>query len=197
MKRRFAAPLVGALLLAGAAAAEAGPQLIPTRDVEITYRVTRAGQTLDERVRWLAADQLERVDATGSVYMLVDHKARRLTLVNDARRAVLEMAVPPGRLLDPETASGYTRAGDSQVAGLPCTTWRLPTGGDAVKQLCVTGDGVVLQVQDQGRMVAEATAVDYRAMNPDTFRVPAGYAQAPPPAAAPPPPETGAAPSER
>ncbi|MBV9757704.1 MAG: hypothetical protein JO047_11660 [Alphaproteobacteria bacterium] len=196
MKRLLAVALPGALL-AAAAAADAGPQLIPTRDVEITYRVTRNGRTLDERVRWLAADQLERVDAAGAIYMIVDHKVRRLTLVNDARRAVLEMAVPPGRLLDPEAASRYTRAGDGQVvAGLPCTNWRLPTGDDAAKQLCVTPDGVVLQIQDRGQTIAEATAVDYRAMSPDAFRVPVGYAQAPPPAAAP-PPDTGAAPAER
>jgi hypothetical protein len=185
------------VLFAGTAAAEPGPQLIPTRDVDITYRVTREGRTLSERVRWLAADRLERVDAAGPVYMLVDHKARRLTLVNDDRRAVLEMEVPRGRLLDPESASGYTRAGEGQVAGLACTNWRLPTGGDTVKQICVTGDGVLLQIQDQGQTIVEATVVDYRPVDAGTFRVPAGYAETPPPAAAPSPPDTGAAPSER
>lgn len=196
MNPRIVGLLFGAVI-AARAAAETGPQLIPTRDVEITYRVTREGRTLAERVRWLAADQLERVDATGSVYMLVDHRARRLTLVNDARRVVLQMEAPRGRLLDPEMAAGYTRAGQGKVAGLPCTNWRLPIGGDAVKQVCATDDGVVLQIQDQGQTITEATAVDYRRMDPDAFRVPAGYAQAPPPAAAPPPPDTGAAPSER
>jgi hypothetical protein len=193
MNRGIVVLLLGALL-AREAVAEAGPQLIPTRDVDITYHVTRDGRTLTERVRWLAADQLERVDAVGSVYMLVDHKARRMTLVNDARRTVLEMEAPRGRLLDPENAAGYTRAGEGRVAGLPCTNWRLPAGADAVKQICVTGDGVVLQIQDQGQTVAEATVVDYRPMNRDKFRVPEGYAQTPPAAA---PPDAGAAPSDR
>src|SRR5580704_1521737 len=52
-----------ASLLIGPLAKAESPQLLPTRDMDITYDVTLPSQPrVRERVRWLAAEQLERVD---------------------------------------------------------------------------------------------------------------------------------------
>ena len=42
---------------------EQQPQTTPTHDVDITYQITRPGQpVIVERRRWLASEQLRRVD---------------------------------------------------------------------------------------------------------------------------------------
>ena len=182
------------LLAVGEALAQTRPQLIPTRDVDVTYRVTQAGRTIEERVRWLAAEQLQRVDSSGPVYMVVDHKARRLTLVNTAKRTVLAMEAPRRSPLDPDGDAAFTNTGQDSVAGLPCTEWLMAAGG--AKQLCVTDDGVMLRVRDAGRTVAEATTVQYGQADPASFQVPTDFQNVPPPAAAPAPPGTGALPPQ-
>jgi hypothetical protein len=61
--RRLPPTAVLALLLVGPVAGAEKPQLLPTQDVDVTYDVTLPSQPrIRERVRWLAAEQLERVD---------------------------------------------------------------------------------------------------------------------------------------
>ncbi len=49
-------------LLGSSPRAQEQPQLVPTRDVDITYKITRPHQpTVIERVRWSAGEHLERV----------------------------------------------------------------------------------------------------------------------------------------
>ena len=56
------AALLASLLVEPLARAEA-PQVLPTRDVDVTYDgALRAQPRVRERVRWLAAEKLERVD---------------------------------------------------------------------------------------------------------------------------------------
>ena len=60
-------PLVAALLLVTAGtmlrAQETQPEVLPTRDVDISYQITRPNQpTIVERRRWLANEHLQRVD---------------------------------------------------------------------------------------------------------------------------------------
>lgn len=182
-------------LAAGEAVAQSQPQLIPTRDVDVTYRVSRAGQELDQRVRWLAAEKLERVDSAGAVYMIVDHKSRRLTLVDPGRKAALEMDAPPQSTLHPDEHAAYTRGNTDMVAGLRCTEWAMAPDVGRHQQLCVTDDGVLLRVRDGTDTVVQATSVEYRRLDPATFRLPPA-ARSVPPAAAPPPPGTGALPMQ-
>jgi hypothetical protein len=82
----LAAPL--AFFLAGAPIrAEDGPALLPTRDVDATYDVTRPQKPkVRERVRWLAAEHLERVDASGRATTIFDHEAHAITLLTPATR---------------------------------------------------------------------------------------------------------------
>jgi len=183
--------MVLGLLALGEAAAQDRPHMLPTRDVDITYRVVRAGQTLDERVRWRAAEQLERVDPPGSVYMIVNHKTRRIDMVNPAGKSVLQLDAPRRDTLEPDSAADYTKLGETKIAGVSCTEWAT-TGGAAPEQLCVTPDGVLLRIRESGKTLLEATRVVYRRLDPETFEVPAKFQMTPPPAAAPPPPGMGA-----
>jgi hypothetical protein len=55
-------------LLIGKAGAEEPTRLLPARDVDITYDVTLPSQSrVRERVRWLAGEQLERVDGPAQI----------------------------------------------------------------------------------------------------------------------------------
>jgi len=68
-------PAALALLLAGSLprAEEQQPQRMPTRDVDITYDVTRRQRPqIYERVRWLASQHLERVDSPGKWTSIFD-----------------------------------------------------------------------------------------------------------------------------
>ena len=96
--------LVLALLLVGAlAAADEQPKLLPTRDVEISYDVTRPQKPkVRERVRWLAAEHLERVDASGRATTILTTRPMRLRLLTPATRTFRKLDQAPRRPLEPE-----------------------------------------------------------------------------------------------
>jgi hypothetical protein len=76
------APL--AFLLMGAQTPEHPdqPVVLPTRDVDITYRITRPQQpALTERRRWLASDHLQRVDVSGGT-TIFDRNRGEFTLLD-------------------------------------------------------------------------------------------------------------------
>jgi hypothetical protein len=77
-----------ALLLA-AASIQAGNSLVllPNRDADIAYDVARPQKPkIRERVLWLAAEHLERVDSSGRATTIFDHEARTITLLTPANR---------------------------------------------------------------------------------------------------------------
>jgi hypothetical protein len=64
---------------------EQQPQTTPTRDVDITYQITRPGQpAIVERRRWLASQQLRRVDGSDNSATIFDQKTGEFTLLNAA-----------------------------------------------------------------------------------------------------------------
>ena len=64
---------------------EQQPQTTPTRDVDITYQITRLGQpAIVERRRWLASLQLRRVDGPDKSATIFDQNREELTLLNAA-----------------------------------------------------------------------------------------------------------------
>ena len=85
--RRVGPILVLMMLLMGpACGAEEQPRLTPTRDVDIRYDVTRPQKPkVRERVRWLAAEGLERVDASGRSTSIFERAAHNFDRVNDTR----------------------------------------------------------------------------------------------------------------
>jgi hypothetical protein len=170
---------VFALLLAGAAAkAEEQPKLLPTRDVDITYDVTRPQQPkIRERVRWLAGDHLERVDGSGRSTTIFDRNAHEVTLFTSVNRTYRKLEGAPRRPSEPEPGAALNRGKDAVVAGLPCTDWSWVEDVET-HTVCATADGVVLRVVVDGQTFIEARSVKYAPQKADLFQVPRGYAPA-------------------
>ena len=155
------------------------PRLMPTRDVAVVYRTEQGDRTLEQRVRWSAAEQRMRIDPPApGLFVLIDYAAHRMELVRERDRSVVEMAAPaavPG--LGAAASGAYERLGSETVAGLACTEWRSRDlqGGDT--RICATEDGVVLKVWQGDRVLATASQVRYAPQEAALFRAPAGYAR--------------------
>jgi hypothetical protein len=168
-----------ALLLAGPAAmAGEQPQLLPTRDVDITYDVTRPQQPkVRERVRWLAGEHLERVEASGRATTIFDRVGREVTLLTPANRTYRKLDGAPRRPLEPEPGAILQRGNDAVIAGLPCTNWSWAEDVET-HAICVTADGVVLRLLIDGATIFEARSVKYAPQKAELFQVPPNYAPA-------------------
>src|SRR5262245_16553727 len=98
--RRFLPAAAVALLLAAPAPsrAEEKPQLVPTRDVDITYKITRQRQrAITERVRWSADAHLKRIDGPNWSTSIFDRQAHEVTLLNGATRTYSKLDGMPRR----------------------------------------------------------------------------------------------------
>ncbi|TDH58095.1 DUF4412 domain-containing protein [Dankookia rubra] len=182
--------ILPALLLAALpAAAQERPVMVPTRDVAVTYRVTAGqGQGHELRMAWLVAERKLRVDAEGAPgWSVIDQAAKRMLVVMDQQRAVLEVPANtgPGGLslpTEPPASARFAKDGSATVAGLRCTVWRYEDG-DKRGETCLTADGVMLrssggQRDGQGGSrtgAVEATKVAYGPQDPARFQAPPGY----------------------
>jgi hypothetical protein len=171
-----------ALLLAGyPTRAEEQPHLLPTRDVDITYEVTRLEQPqqpkIRERVRWLAGEHLERVDGPDKSTTIFDRNTHEMTLLMPASRTYRKLEGAPRRPLEPEAGAVLTRGAESVVAGQRCVEWSW-TEDEATRRVCATADGVVLRLVVDGKTAFEARAVSYGQQRPELFQVPADYTPA-------------------
>ena len=180
MKRGRLAAWSVLALLAGISptAAQQRPATIPTRDVDVTYRMMAGDQQLSQRMRWLAAQQMLRVDPpTPGLYMIVDYRTHRVAVVREADREVLDLdaaaATLPGGAGGPN--GSFTRRGEDQVAGLACTEWQTTdTAGDPTLA-CITPDGVLLRARIGDRTMLEAASVVYGPQDAAAFRTPSDY----------------------
>lgn len=160
---------------------QAMPNIQPTRDVAVTYRVQEGAQAPQTvQAAWLVGQRrLRVVTAAAPGWVLVDIPANRAVMVMEAQRVVLEL--PGGQVVQmlnqvPPEAK-LTRIGADSVAGQACDQWRVqsPRGEG---QVCLTRDGVVLRATGQRRgqnAVMEATSVSYDPQDPARFSVPAGF----------------------
>ncbi len=165
--------LVGSPLRAGER-----PRLVPTRDVDIVYDVTRPEKlTIRERVRWSAGEHLERVDGPDKSTTIFDRKANEITLLSPATRTYRKLEGAPRQLMEPEDGTALERGGESVVAGLRCVEWSWTEDTQACG-LCVTTDGVLLRGVVDGKTVMEARAVRYGRQPAELFQVPPDYAPA-------------------
>jgi hypothetical protein len=152
------------------------PRLQPTRDVDVTYAAAQAGGQLVQRVRWLASAQTMRIDPPGSgLRVIIDHVARRMSVVREANRSVIDMAAPDDMPQPGSNAGGgtYLRRGDDTVAGVPCTEWETMDRDGCHTLACIAPDGVLLRASAAGQMLVAATAVQYAPQDASAFRVPA------------------------
>lgn len=154
------------------------PRLTPTRDVDITYDVTRPQRPASrERVRWLAAEHLERVDGARGSTTIFDRSAHDVTLLTPANRTYRKLEGAPRRPLEPGPDVILTRGGDAMVAGLRCTDWSWTEDAE-MHTVCATADGVPLRLVIDGRTIIAARSVSYRPQRPELFQVPKNYAPA-------------------
>jgi hypothetical protein len=163
-----------ASLLVGPVARAEPPQLLPTSDVDITYDVTlRSQPRVRERVRWLAAEQLERVDGPHKSTTIFNRGTHQMTLLTSADRTFLQLEMPR-RPEEPAPATKLKRGAESVVAGLHCVEWSW-TEDVETRTVCITPDGVLLRFLIDNKTVSEARSVSYRAQPAELFQIPPAY----------------------
>ena len=155
---------------------------MPSRDVDITYRVSSGDKPVTERVRWLAAEEIERIDPHGkgyllarSAYMIIEHRKKTAEIVDPKTHSVTATVNPvAGELAEIENAK-LTPLGSATVAKLGCQVWRAEISAQVEREICLTEDGVLLRVRNGDKTVLEATAVKYHHISSKLFDIPPDY----------------------
>jgi hypothetical protein len=167
-----------ALLLAGSHLRAEEQPLLPTRDVDVSYQITRPDQpAIVERRRWLASERLVRADGPDKSTTLFDRDAHEITVLNPTNRTYLKLEGELRQPLDPEKGQELKRGGDSVVAGLHCTDWSWTVDVET-HTVCLAPDGVMLRLVVDGKTVMQALAVKYDRQSAELFRVPRDYTPA-------------------
>jgi hypothetical protein len=175
--------LVACLAVAAVPGLADQPRLRPNRDVDVTYRATGAGplpdgRRLDQRVRWLAASQTMRIDPpTAGLYVIVDYAAKRMSVVREATRSVVDMAAPEGvaGMAGNPGEGTYVRRGEDTVAGQACTEWETLDHDRRKASVCITADGVLLRASTAGQAQVSAISVQYAPQDHAVFQIPPDY----------------------
>jgi hypothetical protein len=170
---------LAAVVLLGAVQAapadELKPHVIPTRDVDVTYRITRLNQpTTTSRRRWLASERLVRIDGPDKSATIFDRNKQEFTLLNPSSRTFRKLEGLPRMPMAPETSAALQRDGESKIAGLSCIDWSW-TVDTETHTACLTADGVLLRLVIDGKTVMQAVSVKYGRQAPDLFQIPRGY----------------------
>jgi hypothetical protein len=166
------------LALGSTAGAQERPQLVPTRDVDISYKITRPDQpAIVERRRWLAGEHLERVDGPDRSATIFDRRKGEIILLNAAKRTFRKLEGTGRRPPEPGAGVALTRGQKSIVAGLTCVEWTWPDDTET-HTACVTPEGVLLRLAIDGRTIIEARSVHFASQKPELFQVPSNYAPA-------------------
>ncbi len=151
------------------------PQLQPTRDVDIVYRVTRPHQpVIVERVRWLASEHLERIDGPDKSATIFDRKRHEITLLNPKTHTFLRIEGTARELAGPARGAALSRGPNSVAAGMRCVDWSWMQDIER-HTACMTPDGVLLRLVVGGKIIMEARSVKYRYQPPELFQVPRNY----------------------
>jgi hypothetical protein len=175
------------LALGPTAGAQERPQLVPTRDVDISYKITRPDlPVIVERRRWLAGEHLERVDGPDKSTTIFDRNKDEIILLNAAKRTFRKLEGAGRRLPEPGAGVALTRGEKSIIAGLTCVEWTWPEDTET-HAACVTPEGVLLRLAIDGRTIIQARSVHFAAQKPELFQVPPNYAPALAPEGAPEP----------
>jgi hypothetical protein len=170
---------VFAVLLAGSLGqAEERPPVMPTRDVDVTYDVTRPHQPkIRERVRWSASQHLERIDGPDKSSTIFDHAAHEITLLTPKSRSYRKLEGTPRQPPTPEAGAVLKRGNEAVIAGLHCVDWSWTVDVETHTG-CMTPDGVLLRLTVDGQTVMQARSVSYGAQRSELFEIPRDYAPA-------------------
>jgi hypothetical protein len=177
MSRAPSIIMFAALTLASAPsrADDAQPQILPTRDVDITYEVTRPNEprTISRR-RWSASEHLQRVGGSDSSTTIFDADKGEFTLLNPKTRTYRKLEGAPRMPMAPDKGTALMRGGEAAIAGLNCVDWSW-TDDSETHTACLTSDGVLLRIMIDGNTILKARSVSYRRQPPDLFQVPSDY----------------------
>jgi hypothetical protein len=165
-------------------AEEQTPQELPTRDVDISYQITRPQQpTITQRRRWLASERLVRTDGLEKSATIYDRNAHEITMLNTANcqsafkfctpndtanRTYLKLEGAPRLPLDPEKGRSLKRGGESVVAGLHCVDWSWREDVET-HTICLTPDEVLLRLVVDGKTLMQALSVTTHGSRPNFF----------------------------
>ena len=178
MRMTLAAALIATLPLG--AQAQDRPQIFPTRDVAITYRVDGQGQQGELTMIWSAARRMMRMNMPqGLGYMVADQQGRRGFMVMEQMRMVMDVPMQQAGGMQYELENArFTRGGTEKIAGHDCTVWRYRSASGQ-GEACVTSDGVMLRANGNARGAGggrmEATRVVFAPQDPSLFQRPRGY----------------------
>lgn len=175
-------PLVAILMLLARAstswANDEQPEPLPTRDVDISYEISRPHRpTVVERRRWLADERLERIDGLANSSTIFDLNRREITVLNAADRTYVKLEGTLRQPTPPKTGTVLERGGEVVVAGLPCMEWSWRSHL-RTHTACLTTDGILLRLVIEGNTRMEARSVTYRPQKLELFQVPPDYAPA-------------------
>ena len=164
-------------LAAVPAAAAAPPATIPSRDVDVTYRMTVPGHVMTQRMRWDVADHKLRVDPpSAGFYMVMDYGKHEVSMVQEQARRVLQAQGVGLSIPGTDPGSGaFVRAGEATIAGLSCTDWQTKDAAGQPTEVCLTADGVLLRATIGGHTAMVAQTVEYAAQPASVFALPAGW----------------------
>jgi hypothetical protein len=170
--------IVWLLGMANASMAEQ-PRLFPSRDVAVVYHAPGPhGVEVEQSVRWLAAAETMRIDPPNrNLHVIIDYVGRRMSVVDDASRSVVEMAAPDSAnaVGGGMASASYTRLGPGTVAGHPCTEWKASDREGRAALVCITEDGVLLRAGTPRTVRVSAISVQYGPQDAAAFRVPLDY----------------------
>ena len=178
MKKTLAAALLA--LLPVAAQAQDRPQIFPTRDVAVTYRVAGQGQQAELTLLWSAAQRMMRMNMPqGMGYMVADHQGRRGFMVMEQMRMIMDVPMQQAGGMQQELENArFTRGGSEKIAGHDCTVWRYQSASGQ-GEACITNDGVMLRGNGTARGAGagrmQATRVVYAPQDAGLFQRPRGY----------------------
>ena len=172
-------PLVASLSLVAVGyplrSEEQQPQTTPTRDVDITYQITRPGQpAIVDRRRWLASQHLRRVDGSDKSATIFDQRQGGIHAPQCCKSHLPHAGGAAAKRMSPQKGTTLKRGGEYKIAGQNCIDWSWMDDTE-MHAACLTPDGVLLRLVIDGQIVAEARAVLYAPQPSELFEVPPGY----------------------
>lgn len=196
---KWCLPALGLILVAAPAIAQERPQMVPQRDVVVTYARDTMGGARTEETAFSASAQVFRTVSWDGPPAARPASAADGFMLSSLRERRVEMVVPDRRILVAYPAvaveSAYwnpalraRRLGTDSVAGTGCTEWRLthPTRGRPPASgsgewipdqiACISAEGVLLRLKDEdGAVRMRAVSVSFTPQDQAQFRAPAGY----------------------
>jgi hypothetical protein len=174
--RLAGAALLALLALGHPASAEETPRIMPTRDVDVIYRIAGPNGLLEQRLRWGVSLGKLRVDPpTPGLFVVIDIASHVVQAVREGDHSVV--ITDSGNQAMPGVApSGtFARKGRDKVAGLDCVLWDTKDTTGRIITACLTADGVLLRAEADGLVLVEATDVRFVPQSEAVFRIPADY----------------------